>query len=177
MPDSEEAESQYSFVQKVWIVGGIFSLIATLLLIFEATFNILILVLAGALIACFFRGLSSYIGRKTGWSRKITMTISVLGSILIAAGIFWLIGATVSSQASQIEETFPQLIDDAQQSLSGSRVGREILEQIDELQSSEELPNFISRFFMTTFGGIGDIISSFLSEFSLPFLRSYIKMV
>lgn len=157
MPDTEKEESSYSFVQKVWIVGGIFSLIATLLLIFEATFNILILVLAGALIACFFRGLSSLIKKKSGWSTKITMSISVGGIILIVAGIFWLIGATVASQASQIEETFPQMVNDAERSLSGSRIGREILEQIEELQSSEEVPNFVSRFFMTTFGGLGDI--------------------
>ncbi len=157
MPETQKSQSSYTFVQKVWIVGLIFSLIAIVLLIFEATFNILILVLAGTLIACFFRGLSSFIGRKTGWGTKITMSLSVLGTLLIVIGIFWLIGATVSSQATQIEETFPQMIDDAQESLSGSRVGREILEQIQELQSSEELPSFVSRFFMTTFGGLGDI--------------------
>lgn len=157
MPDSQKADSRYSFVQKVWIVGLIFSLIATLLLIFEATFNILILVLAGTLIACFFRGLSTYIRKKTGWSTKITMSISVGGTLLMVAGLFWLIGATVSAQASQIEDTFPVLIEDAQSSLSGSRVGREIREQLEELQSSEELPHFVRRFFMTTFGGLGDI--------------------
>ncbi|GHA23831.1 AI-2E family transporter [Salinimicrobium marinum] len=157
MPNQQESGSQYTFVQKVWIVGLIFSLIAVLLLILEATFNILILVLAGTLIACFFRGLSSLIRRKTGWSTKVTLSISVLGTFLIMAGIFWLIGATVAAQASQIEDTFPVLIEDAQRSLNGSRVGREIIEQLEELESSERLPAFLSRFFMTTFGGIGDI--------------------
>lgn len=157
MPKSRESDSQYTFVQKVWITGLIFSLIATVLLIFEATFNILILVLAGTLIACFFRGLSSLIRKKTGWKTKATLSISVIGTVLIISGVFWLIGATVSSQASQIEETFPELIEDAQRSLKGSRVGSEVVEQIEEVQNSEKIPAFLSRFFMTTFGGIGDI--------------------
>ncbi|MDT0675096.1 AI-2E family transporter [Autumnicola musiva] len=157
MSANQKKETHYSFVQKVWIVGLIFSLIATILLIFEATFNILILVLAGSLFACFFRGISSYIRHKTGWSVKITLSISVIGTLLIIAGIFWLIGATVSSQTSQIEETFPVIIEDAQNSLNGSRVGREIMEQLEELQSSEKIPQYLSKFFMTTFGGIGDV--------------------
>lgn len=94
-----------------------------MLLIFEATFNILILVLPGTLIACFFRGFSSFIRKKSGWSSKITMSISVFGTLLIVAGIFWLIGATVSAQASKIEDTLPQMINDAQSSLNSSRVG------------------------------------------------------
>lgn len=157
MPDTQKPEPQYTFVQKVWIVGLIFSLIAIILLIFEATFNILILVLAGTLIACYFRGMSSFIRNKTNWNRKISMSVSVLGTVLIISGIFWLIGATVSAQASEIEETLPAIIEDAQQSLNGSRIGRELMEKIEELQSSEKLPEFLSRFLMTTFGGIGDI--------------------
>jgi predicted PurR-regulated permease PerM len=157
MPNNQEPASPYTFVQKVWIVGLIFSLIAVVLLILEATFNILILVLAGTLIACYFRGLSSFIRRKTGWKTGITLSISVVGTLLIVAGIFWLIGATVAAQASQIEDTFPVLIEDAQRSLNGSRIGRDLIEQLEELESSEKLPAFLRRFFMTTFGGIGDI--------------------
>ncbi|MBZ9728106.1 AI-2E family transporter [Salegentibacter sp. JZCK2] len=157
MSAQQREQTEYSFVQKVWIVGLIFSLIAIILLIFEATFNILILVLAGSLIACFFRGLSSYIKDKAGWNEKITLSISVIGPLLIIAGTFWLIGATISSQASQIEKTLPSLIEEAQNSLSGSRVGREITVQLEQLQSTKKIPEYLSKFFMTTFGGIGDV--------------------
>ncbi|MDN3596219.1 AI-2E family transporter [Zunongwangia endophytica] len=157
MPANQPSEPQYSFVKKVWIVGLIFSLIAIILLLLEATFDILILILAGSLIACFFRGLSKFIQKKTSWSSKISLLTSVIGIVLIVAGIFWLIGATVSSEIAKMEETFPTLLENAQDSLNGSSLGREVSHQLEQIQSSDKLPAFLSRFFMTTFGGIGDI--------------------
>lgn len=49
MSENNQAQKEKTFTQKVWIVGFIFALIATILLLIEATFNIFILVLAGAL--------------------------------------------------------------------------------------------------------------------------------
>ncbi|WBL25977.1 AI-2E family transporter [Zunongwangia sp. HGR-M22] len=157
MPANKPSEPHYSFVKKVWIVGLIFSLIAIILLLLEATFDILILILAGSLIACFFRGLGDLIHKKTSWSSKISLLTAVIGVILIVAGLSWLIGATVSSEIAKMEETFPKLLENAQNSLNGSRLGREASQQLEQIQSSEKVPEFLSRFFMTTFGGIGDI--------------------
>lgn len=157
MPHSQNQESTYSFTQKVWIAGLIFSLIAVILLIFEATFNILILVLAGVLIACYFRGISVYLSKKTGWSSKITMLISVLGTFILVSGMFFLVGSTVSNQASHIEERLPEMVETLKTNLGETTLGREVVEQINQIQSSNKITSFLSRFFMTTFGGIGDI--------------------
>lgn len=157
MPNSEKPEKNYSFVKKIWIAGLIFSLIAIVLLIFEATFDIVILVLAGALIACYFRGLSGLIKKKTNWSNTVTLSISVVGTFLIAFGIIYLIGATVSTEVTQIKENFPSMLDDVQTHLNNSPVGREVLEQGKAITSSEKFGAFASRFFMGTFGGIGNI--------------------
>jgi len=43
----------HSYQKKVWIKGGIYALIVILILLFEATFSVFLLILAGALIAVF----------------------------------------------------------------------------------------------------------------------------
>jgi predicted PurR-regulated permease PerM len=148
---------KYSFVQKVWITGGIFALLAVILLLLKTTFSVLLLILAGALIAVFFRGVSEFIGNKTGWSSGITMTISVAGTILFIAGIGWLIGAEIQSQLSQLSNTLPSTYEDAKSYLDQSWLGQEILERWSSTRSSGKLNEVVSRFFRTTFGLLGDV--------------------
>ena len=139
-------KDNYSFTQKVWIAGLIFSLIAVLLLIFEATFDILILVLAGTLIACYFRGLSEFISKKTNWNSKVSLSISIFGTLLITFGILFLIGATVSSEASEIKDSFPDMISHLKSQLDNSNIGREVLNQADKVTSSEKFRESASNF-------------------------------
>lgn len=47
---------QWDFTDKVWVSGGILSLILIVLLLFKALFSILLLVLAGILMAIYFHG-------------------------------------------------------------------------------------------------------------------------
>jgi chromate transport protein ChrA len=58
-----------SYHKKVWIKGGIYALIVIVILLFKATFSVFLLILAGALIAIFFLGLSGLIRRKTKWKQ------------------------------------------------------------------------------------------------------------
>lgn len=157
MSEEKNEEKQYSFVQKVWIVGLIFSLIVTVLLIFEATFDLLVLVLAGALIACYFRGLSDLIHKKTQWNQKITLSIATVGTFLIVLGAIYFIGDTIGSQTVQMKKEFPVMIDNLESHLENSSIGREVLEKGKEIKSSENFEKFASRFLMTTFSGIANI--------------------
>ena len=65
MQNSTTGNNELSYQKKVWIKGGIYALIIILVLLFKATFSVFLLILAGALIAIFFRGLSGLIGSKT----------------------------------------------------------------------------------------------------------------
>ena len=65
----------YTFPQKVWITGGIFSLIIVFILLLKATFSVFLLILAGVLIALFFRGFSGLLERKTGWKPGVCLGI------------------------------------------------------------------------------------------------------
>lgn len=157
MPEKESSVKQYNFVQKVWIVAGIFSLLTIFLLLFEATFSVLILVFAGVLIASYFRGLSTWLRKRTGWNSKVTLTLAILFNAILAVGFFWLLGAKVSQQMVELEENLPKLFEEVEEAMNGSTIGNEIVEKGNEVRQSEDMTTYISRFFATTFGFLGDM--------------------
>ena len=77
-----------NYVQKIWIKGSIYALIVVLLLILKATFSVLLLILAGSLVAIFFTGLSGLICKKTGWKEGLCLAISIIGTFLLLIGLF-----------------------------------------------------------------------------------------
>ena len=158
MPETTDGSNQHTFVQKVWIVCGILAFVVIFLLLFEATFNVIILILASVLIACFFRGISSFIKKKTGWRSAITLSISIGGTVLILAGIFWLAGATISNEAEKLEGTLPSMITEVKELLNNSAAGQEGIEKIEEWQEDGKFGAFISQLFSSTFGYLGDFL-------------------
>lgn len=157
MTEDLSQDKKYSFVQKVWIVGGIFALITVILLLFKKTFDVLILLLAGALIAIFFRGLSELIQKKSGWGAGISMTLSIAGTLLILGGIFWLIGAESQKQFSQLTQSLPATYQNAKDYLSQSWLGQQIIEKTSQVNNGSNISVFFTKLFRTTFGIIGDI--------------------
>lgn len=149
--------SDYSFPQKVWITGGIFAFLVVLLLLFKATFSVLLLVLAGTIIAVFFRGLSDLIQRQTKWSEAICLTISILTSLIILILLFWLMGAKVQAQMAQLTETLPATIDNAKSQLNKSSIGQKIVEEISSPDTQKKGQAFAQTFFRSTFGVLGDL--------------------
>ena len=157
MTEDFSQNKNYSFVQKVWIIAGIFALITSILLIFKSTFSVFILVLGGALIATYFRGLAQLIEKKTHWKKWIAMTISIGGTLLFVAGIIWLIGSEAQNQMTQLSETLPETYQNAKEYLKGTYLGREAIERIQESGSGQKMTSVFSSFFRTTFGILGDI--------------------
>ena len=148
---------EYSFPQKVWITGGIIAFIAVLLLLFKATFSVLLLVLAGSLIAVFFRGLSGLVQRKTKWKEGICLVISIIGTLLLIVLLLWLIGAKVQSQVAELSQTLPKTIEKAKQQLAQSSVGQTIIRKISSSGSQQKLQSIFQTFFKSSFGVLGDI--------------------
>lgn len=149
-------EKKLSFVKKTWIVGLVFAFIVAVFLFFSATVHVFILILVGVLIACYFRGVGRLISRKANIPQKAGLLISVFGTLLLAAGIFYLIGATISKQISQLQESFPAMLDQVESLLNNSATGREIVNRIQDFTSPDKLGPLLSGMFRSTFGGIAD---------------------
>lgn len=176
MPEKNNPEKHYSFPQKVWITGGIFALIVVMLLLFKVTFSVFILVLAGAMIAVFFRGLASLIRRKVKCGPKLALAISIAGTLIIIALLFWLIGAKVQSQIKQLSDTIPVTIQNAKEHLNKSALGQKIVQKVSSPEAKKETKRIASIFFKSTFGILGDIyVILFLGIFFTASPKTYQK--
>jgi predicted PurR-regulated permease PerM len=151
------SNKEYSFPQKVWIVGGILTLIVVLLLLLKATFNVLLLVLAAALIAVFFRGLSGFIEQKTKWNSNWSLAFSIIATLLIVILLFWMMGAKVQAQAEELSKTLPVTIEKAKAELGKSAIGQKIIEKISSPETKKQGASIIQTFFKSTFGILGDL--------------------
>ena len=172
----EEKASEPSYSKKVWIKGGIYALIIVALLLFKASFGVFLLILAGALIAVFFRGLSSLICRKTKWKQGACLTISIVGTLLLAVGFIWLIGSKVQGQVAQLTDTLPETIENAKAQLNQSPLGKKIVEKASSPSSIKKAQGLVSTLFRSTFGVFGDLyVVLFLGIFFTVSPGVYIK--
>lgn len=171
-----DPENNLSFQKKVWITTAIIAFTVCLLLIFKATFSVFLLILAGTLISIFFRGISDFIMRKTKWKEKVCVTISILGTLLIVAGLFWLIGAKVQNQVTDLMETLPKTIENVQEKMHNSALGEKIINTLSTKNSTDKVQVFAGEFFQSTFGVFGDVyVILFIAIFFTIAPQSYIK--
>lgn len=170
------ASNDLNFQKKVWITILISAAVVMLLLFFYAAFSVLLLVLAGSLIAVFFRAVSTKIERITNWKSGICVTISIITTLLILAGLFWLIGAKVQEQTIELSETLPKTISQAKTWLNKSEFGEKILSGAFSETSMKKTQQFASDFFQSTFGVLGDLyVVLFIGIFFTISPQIYIK--
>ncbi len=157
MAVNQNTDDNYSYLQKVWIAVGVVSLVAVLLLLLRATFSVFLLVLAGVLIACAFRGLSSFIQQKTGWKEGITMALAVAGILGVLTGLSWLIGARIQGQAAQLSSTLPATFENAKAQLSQSPLGEKLVNYASSPDAIKKAKAIGSTFFRSSFGALADM--------------------
>ena len=145
------------WAQKVWVAGSILALMVVLLLLLQATFSVWLLVLAGVLIAVFFRGLSHLICSKTGWKESVCLPVSIMGTLALLVLLIWIMGATVQSQAAQLSKTLPQTVENAKSQLSQSALGKKLVEKANDPQTQKKGQALLQTFFKSTFGILGDL--------------------
>src|ERR1700761_3969076 len=116
MPDkkpSEKTTKDLTYTAKVWHTVGIVAVVAVLILIARVAFGVLLMALAGCLIAVYFHGLGDVIQRKTKWRRSICMFISIAGSFIILGVLLWFMGSKIQNQVSALSDTLPHTISNA----------------------------------------------------------------
>jgi predicted PurR-regulated permease PerM len=151
-----KTDKELSFAHKIWIVIGILALSVCLILILRVAFNVLLMVLAGSLIAVFFHGLGDLIERHTKLRRRFCMIISVLSTFIIAGLLFWFMGNKISAQVNALSDDFPRILSNAETSLRKTPLGEKILKNVNGYDSSKLLTTAQS-FLGTSFGVIGNM--------------------
>jgi len=153
-PDPVKKELAYS--TKVWQTVAIVALLVVGILIVRVAFNVLLMALAGALIAVYFHGLGDLIQKKTKLSRRYAMFISIAGTFIVIGLLFWFIGAKIQSQVAQLNHNLPRNINTAKAKLSRSAVGQKLLD-FSSGNNSDKLTATVQTFFSTSFGVLGDM--------------------
>ena len=145
------------YTKKVWIAGSILLLIVIIALLFKTLFSLILLLLAGILIAIFFHGCANILERHFHWNSKVCVVISVLVNILLLAAFFWFVGARLSNQISQLSNTLPETIQNVKEHLNNSTVGGKIIEYLNSSGSSVKTMEVAQAFFSSTFGLLSDL--------------------
>jgi predicted PurR-regulated permease PerM len=170
-----EKEDLKQFKKKLSITISRITLVVLLLWLFKAVFSVLLLLLAGSLVALYFRGLAGLILRATRISKSAALTISIVGSLLLLIGFFFIAGNSIQQQMAQINETLPPAVENLKQQLNKSALGRNILEKIESGDNEKRVMNVAQSFFRSTFGILGDVyVVIFLAIFLTASPRSYI---
>jgi predicted PurR-regulated permease PerM len=164
-PPEKVSKKELTYIEKVWHTVAIVALLVVSILIARVAFNVLLMILAGALISVYFHGLGDMIERKTKWNRKICMSISVIGSFLILFTLLYVMGTTIQGQIAILSESLPQTINNFKAKLGEGPIGSKILEYFGS-DNTDKLFATAQSFFSTSFGVLGNIyIIMFLGIF------------
>ena len=154
--ENKRDNSTQTYTQKVWVTVGIVALLVSAILIARVAFNVLLMIMAGSLIATYFHGLADLIERKTKWRRSIAMLVGVSVTFIITGLLFWFMGTLIQDQISQLSKTLPQTVAHLREKLGQSEFGRQILEATGN-KSSGNMFDTARSVFTTSFGVLGDI--------------------
>lgn len=154
---SENKSTEKKFERSIWKVCGIVALIIAVLWILKETFNVLLLVLAGALIAIYFHGVSRWINKRTKISYRGSMAISVTVTTFVVAALIYFSGARIQAQVAELSETLPATIDNVKGELNKSYLGEQLLKTVNGDDTASKTSALFETFFRSTFGIIGDL--------------------
>ena len=149
-------KKELSYIQKVWRTVAIIALLVGVILIARVAFNVLMMALAGCLIATYFHGLGDIIQRHTHMQRKWAMTISIAASFIILGVLLWFMGTKIEVQINQLSNTLPHTISTAKAKLAENPLGQKVLDNFSG-SNSDKMANTVQAFFSTSFGVLGDV--------------------
>ncbi|MEO6818776.1 MAG: AI-2E family transporter [Ginsengibacter sp.] len=154
---SNSGENNLNFSKKVWIAGGIISLIIISLLLFKILFSVILLTIAAILIAIYFLGCADFFEGKLNISRGLAMALSIGINIILITAFFWFVGARLQNQVSQLSDSLPQTIENAKTHLQQSKLGSKALNYLNFSGDSQKTFSVARKFLSSGFGIISDI--------------------
>jgi predicted PurR-regulated permease PerM len=162
-----------SYTVRVWQTTAIVCLTLIIILIVRVAFSILLMAMAGVLIAVYFHGLAGLIQRKTRLRKRTSLLISIIATTLILFALTWIIGNKIQRQVVELSVSLPQTVSAARIKMSETPIGQKILEYTSG-DNSQKLMDTATNFFSTSFGVLGDLyIIIFLSIFFTSDPRLY----
>ncbi len=158
MPEAHDnhQDSFKDYKRKVWIAAGIIALTIIVFLLFKALFSVILLTIAGILMAIYFHGCAGLL-QKIGVTSKLSVLLSVLLNVILLAGFFWFVGARLQQQVSQLSDRLPKTIQHAKEWMEQNPAGSKVLQFIRSSGDSGKTTSMVKRFFSSSFGILSDV--------------------
>jgi len=160
----EQGSSGTSRERRVYVgIGLVFAVLLTGYLVYKIAVVVLVL-LVTLLFSIIISAPVDYLGRRgvsRGWG-----TLAVLGGLALVFGIFGLaLAPVVANQATQLAETFPALLESAQQIVLRLQnvFGLDTSFRLDPEKLGDTTRNFLSGGALTTVASVGASVANVLS--------------
>lgn len=119
--------------------------------------SLLLLVFASMLVAILLRGVSTRIHRYLHLPDSLSVVLAALFILLLIIGIFWLFGAQIASQLSDLQSRLPQALGRLEEGLNIYGIGQASGE-LGELLKDGKVISRITGATAAVLGGLGGII-------------------
>lgn len=119
-----------SFTTKVLICVGITLISILLILLLGYAFHVVLLLLAGILVAVFFRGLAHTLAAHTPLSEGLSLAVVITSIVGITLGAYFLLAPQVSGQTRQLSETLPKAVEKIKTQAENSPWVSKVMEEI-----------------------------------------------
>ncbi len=150
-----------TFARRVCVAIAIAALAALLLALLWAATDVLLLLFAAILVACFFRGTANLFSQWTrvpvGWSLA---SVALLITGIIAAAV-WALAPHVSAQVDDLSRGLAQSVQQLRTALAQYEWGRRILEEVPDVAELARRGNLLGRVtgvFSSTLGIIANTL-------------------
>ncbi|WP_276167373.1 AI-2E family transporter [Zobellia alginiliquefaciens] len=143
------------FNRKVLVTVGIVTVTVLFTLLLLNGFRVILLILAGILVAAFFLGIAKFIQSKTPLSQKYSLLVSVLLVVGTMVGISFALAPSISQQVSSLEEQLPRAADETFNKIEHTTFGSFIIKRVKEMDLQPE-----SGQIKQLFGSLGGTLST-----------------
>jgi len=167
-PDTNKSDHFY------WRVAGIVAialLSILIILLVGFAFKVLLFVLAGILVACFFRGIAAWIHDQTSLSMNWSLAAAVLVVLIVFTAAYLFLGPKIVEQANQIAQKLPSSLESAEQSLSRYWWGQKLTTLIPE--NPQEALSESSGWASQTFGLVSSTFGIFADLYIVVLLGTF----
>jgi predicted PurR-regulated permease PerM len=123
-------ESMANFARRVVVATLVILLLGALAAVCVMGIQFLLQAFAGVLFAVFLAALSDWLSGKTRLSYRLSLAVVVLGLLLAAVGLGWLLANRLSQQLSELSHKLPESLKQLRDYLSHYAWGQMLLQQV-----------------------------------------------
>ncbi|WP_010182364.1 AI-2E family transporter [Aquimarina agarilytica] len=121
-------------------------------------FKVILLILAGILVATFFKGIASLIQKKIPLNNKAALGVGVTLFFSVCIVSILVLSSRVSDQIDVLQKELPLATEEAKQKLNNTKLGAFALSEIKKYREKlNKGSGQITIFFSSFFGGLADI--------------------